>query len=96
MPLRYRIRLTASSVVLWALMRGILLAGGVLVPEPVVSLGIVSITLWLIRIDMRTMGEDVFLANLGVGRRTIWLVALSPALILEILAGVMGRALGLQ
>jgi len=96
MPGRYLIRITVSSVVLWGLMRGILTAGGAMVPQPIVSMAIVAIAVWLIRLDMRTMNEDVFLANLGVDRWRIWSAATVPALVLETAAAVVGRAMGLQ
>lgn len=94
MPRRYLVRFILSSITLWVLMRGILAGGGVWVPEPLVSLAVVAITLWLIRFDTRTMAEDVFLWNLGTPRWQVWAAAGGPALVLEIAVGIAARSLG--
>lgn len=95
MPRRYLVRLILSSIVLWTLMRGVLVGGGVLAPEPIVSILLVALAVWLIRIDMRYMDEDVFLANLGTDRWKIWSVAAGPAVVLELAASIIVRGLSL-
>jgi len=94
MPRRYRIRIVATSVVLWVLVRGVLMGGGVLVPTPIVSLAVLMVVFAIVRLDMRIMREDIFLANLGVRRWAIRVTSILPAFLLETTAAVMGRVLG--
>ncbi len=90
-PARQRVRLVVSAVVLWALIRGVLLGGGVLIPAVWTSVVLVLVVLVIVRVDMRALKEDLLLRNLGVSPAAVRLWVLVPAGTLELLASVGAR-----
>ena len=82
------------SVAVWGLLRAILLAGGVIVPHPWVSVALLGFVVAVCRLDHRSLGVDTYLANLGVSRSAIYAAALAPAGLLEVGLAIGGRLAG--
>ena len=62
-------------------------------PGPIASLALVSVVPFLFLIDLRIKRLGVFLANLGISRRFLFLGAFFLALGLEILGTLMAAAI---
>lgn len=73
------------GLIVWGGLRLVLVAGRV--PQLDVFIGILLLlaVAAVVGLDAQRRGEDLFLGNLGIPRRAIWLAALPLALIGEIL-----------
>ncbi len=82
-PRRFTGRLLVRALVVWASLRLLVVAleGSTLVWQQVAFL--IALPAALVLYDARRLGEALFLANLGVGWRTLWLIALLPPMVGE-------------
>ncbi|MDH3290641.1 MAG: hypothetical protein OEO20_14710 [Gemmatimonadota bacterium] len=94
---RFTRAILARAFLIWLAIRTALVflgmlpraAGAAEALSPVAVLWLIAVCTVLTLFDLRRTGEELFLANLGVRVRTLTLLAVGPALMLELLVDVV-------